>query len=223
MWGRAEGKLQEAARHWVQMCEALQPPRRKGWMAAMESQGVIIGGDWQQLFYTHVNSFLTTARSVPWIIEACFGVDRGNRIMKNWFDQLPAEEQARRRAFCKDFRPLRNCFDRHMLTGARDQTVHRSGFPPVEVTVRGNFGKTYTGGPDKPIPRTEIRGIEGELAWMDKPAPVRTPMWTDFTIGGKPLFDECRAYLDEAGKLITEARAIAAAVHGTVALTPPPQ
>jgi len=149
MWGGVEGKLHGAAQHWVQMGQVLYPPRHTGCMAAMEAQGVIIGGNWQHSLYIHVNGFLTATRSVPWIIEACFGADTRHQVMRAWFKNLPAAEQARRQAFSDQFKPLRGTFDALPLTDARDQSLHRAGFPPVEVTVRGNFGKTYTGGPDR--------------------------------------------------------------------------
>jgi hypothetical protein len=44
----------------------------------------------------------------------------------------------------------------------------------------------------------------------------------DVTIDGKPLLEVCHDYLEEAGKLIAQARVIAAVVHGSRVITAPP-
>jgi hypothetical protein len=44
-------------------------------------------------------------------------------------------------------------------------------------------------------------------------------MWSDFYMDGKPLFDECQAYLQAAQALIAHGRTIAEQVHGTKELT----
>jgi hypothetical protein len=48
------------------------------------------------------------------------------------------------------------------------------------------------------------------------------PRWSDFTIDGKPLFEECQTYLKSAGDLYAKARDICQQVHGNESLSTPP-
>jgi len=221
LWAGVELKAQYAEFHLDRMGRSLQPPERTGRDAAMQAAGAIIDTGWQQSFYAHFDAFLGAARSVPWIIEAGFGVDTSHSVMRSWFAGLMATERNQRQSFSGQFKPAREIFDKLRLGTARDRSVHRTGFAPANVTIIGRFGVTYTGGPATRVPTAGTRQISDELAYLDTPVAVQ-PMWTDFTIDGKPLFDECKAYLDAARKLIADARIIAATVHGAVSLTPPP-
>lgn len=112
------------------------------------------------------------------------------------------------------------------LSTAQNITMHRTGFAPVEVTISGRFGVSYTGSPVQRVPDIETRPIapsddpaDPAVLWAatQLPVPVR-PIWTDFTIAGRPLFPECEAYLGHAQTLVEHACSIAQ----QVSLTPPP-
>jgi hypothetical protein len=220
LWAGIHLKLENAFHHYIKMGDALQPPRLYGAMAAAHASGAIIGTGWQPSFYPALDAFLSATRSIPEIIQCCFGADLANRTMKDWFDSLPSDEQARRHAFKRQFARHYDGFRALPLGEARRASDHRTGVAPFEVQVKGRYG-TYTGSAATPLPMAETRGINDEHAWLDKPVPLQ-PMWNDFTIAGKPLFAECQAYLDAASKLIEDARTISAVVHGTAALTSPP-
>ena len=221
LWGRAESKLGYAEFHLLKMGDSLQLPRNTAHNVAVQSSGAILDTGWQRAFWAYFDAFLLEARSVPLIIEACFGADRVGRVMKPWFDALPTPEQDRRRMFRIKFRITRNSFRDLPLTNARDISVHRAGTAPAKVTITGLFGVTYTGGPTELVPISETRQMPADLAWMERPAPVH-PMWTDFTIDGRSLFDECHEYLKAANNAIQEGKPIAVDVHAGAPLTPPP-
>jgi len=146
--------------------------------------------------------------------------------MRNWFLALPATEKKRRQAFSTQFRNDFDNFRALALSNARDITVHRYGYPDVVITVTGKWG-VYTGTPISRLPTAEteppiVRDTD-TLKWAAtlQLDPIRvTPK--DFTIGGKPLAEECRLYLAAAENLVVTGRAIATAVHGTDPITPPP-
>ena len=85
--------------------------------------------------------------------------------------------------------------------------------------VSGRFG-IYAGSPSKPIPTSEMRELPPELppglAWSI----LVRPSWQDFKIDGKPLFETCREYLNQAQALTSQARALAEKVHGARKLPP---
>jgi hypothetical protein len=95
------------------------------------------------------------------------------------------------------------------------------------VSITGRFGVTHIGTPVKRVPDAEgrpiIAGNDPSLQWAATlpPVPVQ-PVWTDFTTDGMQLFPECRAYLEESRKLVSQARAIAESVHRAHNLTLPP-
>jgi hypothetical protein len=91
----------------------------------------------------------------------------------------------------------------------------------VEVTVIGQFGATHTGGPVKRIPSSETRQIDDpDLQFLAKPIALR-PTLDNFTIDGKPLFDEFDAYIGHADALISKAKAISDQVHQANNITRP--
>jgi hypothetical protein len=212
LWAGVNLKLGTASFHFGRMGAVLQPPEMTQHMAALESSGALIGGDWHEAFYAHLDAFLSAARSVPDLIRCCFGVDDSTK-MKHWFDALEPNEQQRRRKFGNKVKAEYDAFSALALGTARHISVHRTGVPPVTVTVTGRFGLTYRGGPTKTIPMSEAGEMPPELGWMQRSMPVR-PMWTDFDIDGKPLFEACRKYLESAQALVSRARALAEEVHG---------
>jgi hypothetical protein len=223
-WEGIALKLESASFHLDGMDKALQPPETTAYTVILESSGALIGGNWHRAFYAHLDAFLSAARSVPELIQCCFGVDDGPKIMKNWFGALHTDEQKRRREFADKFKVDYEAFRTLPLGTARHISEHRTGVLPVTVTVTGRFGISYSGGPIKPIPMSEMRELPPESNMppgMAKPLPVR-PMWTDFDIDGKPLFETCRDYLGRARALVDQARALAQEVHGATKLTQPP-
>jgi hypothetical protein len=228
LWAGVDRKISNARFFLEEMGRSLQPTRviTAGVPAEMPLQ-------WEQSFYARLDAFLAMARSVPDIIQWGFGVDvamRDKTWLKPWFDSLAASEQGRREEFSKRFKPPYDAFRSLALTNARNISLHRKGYPPVELNITGRFGVSYVGSPVKGVPGAESRPISADddpadpaVLWAatELPVPVR-PMWTDFTIGGKPLFAECRAYLAQAEQLATQARGIAERVHGTDVLTPSP-
>jgi hypothetical protein len=162
------------------------------------------------------------ARSIPEIINCCFGKDTH---MTAWFRALEQGEQDRRQAFTREFEAGGyKDFRQHPLATARNISFHRAGYASsVEVTLTGLFGVTYVGSPIASIPTTETRSLpEGDPhGWLMQPSPLH-PMWSDFSFDGKPLFEECRSYLALAQRLIEQARSIVQSVHGTNGLCPPP-
>ena len=187
-----------------------------------------MGNLWQRSFYPNFDVFLAMVRSIPEIIQCCFGEDR-SPPMKSWFDGLLAAERARRKAFSSQFRADHVAFSRHPLSTARNISLHRIGYPSVEVAITGRFGVVHIGSPVKSVPIAESRNL-GDLGndpalllAATQPALPVQPMWSDFAIDGRPLFAECRAYLALAQELVAQARAISQRVHGTSNLTTPSQ
>ena len=221
-WAGVELKQQHAEFHLRQMERSLQPPEHTSTNAALQASGAIIDTGWQRSFYAHLDAFLSAARSVPEIIQCCFGVDLGARIMKNWFKTLSTAERARRNDFKNQFATAYDGFRTLPLGTARHISEHRTGVAPVKVTISGLFGITYVGNAAKHVPIAEIRQIsDPDLAWIAKPIPVQ-PNWADFEIDGKPLFCESQDYLDRAHNLANDARQIVTQVHGANSLTYPP-
>jgi hypothetical protein len=219
-WVGVNLKLEHASFHLEGMGKALQPPERTGHSVAIESTGAIVGGMWARAFYAHLDAFLSATRSVPELIRCCFGADNHPTISQ-WFTNLDEDEKNRRRAFEREFKADLTAFRNLPLSTARHISEHRTGAPPVSVTVTGRFGVTYQGGPTKPIPMTETQKLPDEYAFLEKRTLVR-PMWTDFEIDGRPLFETCREYLGSAQALAAKARTLAQQVHGERKLTPPP-
>jgi hypothetical protein len=225
LWAGVDLKAKYAEFFLEEMSRSLQPPKGS---AALESAGVTIETPWERSFYPRLDAFLAMARSISEIIHSCFGADTGSRPMRIWFYNLPSAEQTRRQSFSDQFEPHYRVFRQHALSNARNISFHRTGYSAVEVSITGRFGVNHIGSPVKQVPAAESRdvgdpGNDPALLWAttQTPLPVR-PMWSDFTIDGKPLFAECQAYLAQARQLADQARGIAQHVHGTDSLTSPP-
>jgi hypothetical protein len=221
LWAGAELKLEYAQFHFNDMARLVAIPQRSAWDVAVLTSGAIIDNGWQRFFYAHLDALLSAARSVPEIIQCCFGHDQA-RQMKTWFVGLSADEQRRRRKFSKEFKVSYDGFRALPLGNARHISQHRTGVAPVEVRVTGRFGVTYIGGPAKTIPTSEARPlVDPNFPPSSRNQEVR-PTWSDFTIQGQPLFETCREYLNRAQELVEAARRISDDVHGTNVLTAPP-
>jgi hypothetical protein len=232
LWSAVEHKLSGAEFFLKQMGRDIVPPSLNSpHLAAIASTGVIVSHPWQERFYYHLDAFLAMARSVPEIIQCCFGVDR---LMRRWLARLTTSEVTRRRTFQKQFEPLSQTFAAKPLTRARNVTLHRTGVPPTEVHVVGRWD-SYSGGPLAAIPQSEIlpivAGNDPALQWAaTEPAQPVQPTANDFWLLMPPgsstskvqLFPECQAFLDAARTLISDAKKIAAAIHGSDPLTAPP-
>ena len=230
LWAGVRLKVEHAGFFLRQMQAALDRPR--GQRAAMlEAAGATVDVQWQPAFYANLDAFLVMARSVPEVINSCFGKDTAKKEMKNWFARLCLDEQRRRADFRSAFENAYKAFRDLPLSNARNISVHRSGYPPgVEARIVGSFGVSYIGSPVKRVPTVESRPPspgddpkDPAVIWASTlpPVPVR-PTWTDFEIDGKQLFPECGDYLRQVEALVAEARAISERVHGTDILTPPP-
>ena len=222
LWAGIELKLQHAAFHLRKMEQSIEPAELTATNVAIMSTGAIIDTRWQQSFYAHFDAFLSAARSVPEIIQCCFGVDEGHNAMKQWLRILSVAEQDRRAEFKRLFKKNYDDFRSLPLGKARQISEHRTGVVPVTVTISGLFGVTYIGGPANPVPTSETRNLDQTaMPWMAKPMPLQ-PRWNDFEIDGLPLFAACQEYVDSARALANEAQSISLQVHGSNALTTPP-
>ncbi len=220
LWAGIALKLDHASFHYEKMGESLDPPESNAWNVAAESAGRIIDTGWHRSLYAHLDAFLSATRSVAEIIKCCFGVDP-HREMRDWFDNLPADEKERRCEFRRRFQKHYDAFCQLPLGKARHVSEHRTGYPDAMAKVSGMFGVTYIGSPTKPIPISETRKIDDpNLAFLVKPRRIH-PTWTDFSIDGQGLFDACAAYLRGAKDLLDASRVIAVQVHGSKRLTPP--
>ena len=222
LWSGAELKLEYASFHLERMREALQPPLRTAMSVALESSGALVDNDWQRFLYPHLDAFLPCVRSVPDIVNWCLGRDGENKRFSEWFEKLSEDEKERRTAFVKEFMKIRVCFDKNVLTNARNISVHRSGQVPVEVAFKGFWGVSYIINPTIRLASHEVMPSDGsDMGWLSSAQPLR-PLWTDFKIGGQNLFEACQGYLADARDLLNQARNLSERVHGTNKLTEPP-
>jgi len=223
LWAGVYLKLQHAEFHLQQMGRSLEPPERTATNVALQMAGAILDTGWQRSFYAHLDAFLSAARSIPEIVQCCFGVDEGHPDMKAWFRNLPHAERIQRGEFKKQFKPAYDSFRALRLGTLRHISEHRAGVAPTKVTVSGLFGVTYIGSAVDRIPLSETRQISNpDLSWMDRPIPLRQPNWDDFELEGQPLFPVCQEYLNGAGEIVRTARRIADAVHRASSLSSPP-
>lgn len=222
-WAGVDLKIAQAERALSRMGSAIAPPERTGTTVAILSSNAMVGAQWQEAFYDALDAFLASARSVPDIIHACYGADK---VVTHWWTGLGMDEQGRRETFTTQFRAAYKQFKGFPLTTARHITLHRLGYPPVEVVI-GGPGGTHIGTPVQPVPTAYSKFISAgddpalQFAATQPPRPLQ-PTWADFRTNGAHLLPACRAYLEEARNLVALARTIAQNVHGSQALTPPP-
>jgi hypothetical protein len=214
------------------LTSAIDRPETRTYAAVhISSPGTIVGNLWQNRFYFHLDAFIQAARSIPDIIQWQFGLDP--HAPKDWTDALSTEELARREKFQKefaaDFAPFRDL----PLSKARVMTVHRTGTPPVQVELMGQWGEVYRGSPLQSLPIADRRPAPvGDtpaeyVPVISSPATPLEPraqdFWLEWPDGNRhPLFQECNSYLQAAGVLIERTRTLKQAIHGDAALTPPP-
>jgi hypothetical protein len=177
--------------------------------------GTVVHYDWQKEFEAALNGFLGATRSVPDIIRKQLGYDdQGNKEKNKWLKSLDSEETARRKKFRDEFEPGFRGFRKHPLSDQRDEAFHRSGIPQWRVQAEKLSG-TYSGGPMDSLPVVETLPTitqEDPRFWQlaESPPQQIIPSAADFwwvipQPGGpdleRPLFAECRAYLQLARDL----------------------
>jgi hypothetical protein len=227
LWRGVDVRIRDAEDSYREMRASLAPPRQAGRLIAA---GVVPDTRWQDNLDRHVKTFLSSVRSIPWIIEACFGKDLGSPEMKDWWKRLPPEEQQRRKTFSAKFRSDRETLDRHHLTNERNVSEHRLGYPNIEAKVVGPSGTEHIARPGVRIPAAEPRPLEANIdddpakqwAATEPPRPINPPRPDQYTIDGKPLFPECEAYLQLARDIRVRAQVICDAEHGGKHLSTPP-
>ena len=218
LWAGPTSKLEHASFHLREMADVIQV-KHDAYSVVQEHAGNF-GTNWHVPFYAHVDAFLSATRSLGEVINCCFGHDPHGE-MKAWFKSLDDEEKVRRDAFTKEFQKHHGAFGDLPLSKVRHVSEHRKGYPDVDVTVTGMFGVTYTGSPAKRLPQSETRqDMPSGLEWLAKARRVQ-PMWSDFTIDGRNLFEAFEEHRKAAQDLFNVAREIAQRVHGSNTLTPP--
>ena len=224
LWSGVDLKVEYASFHFSEMHRAVAYRQPTAHEIAMTASGnTIVGNDWQRRFYPQFDALLAAARSIPWIIEACFGADNGHREMRDWLDRLDVDERARREKFSEEFRasPHYKTFNKHRHTRARNIILHRTGVAPLEIEISDFFGVVHEGSPVRRIPAATSHPDNPEMPGSHG-MPVEP--WKDgkFTVDGQPLFEQCADYLHVMQGLIDDARKIAARIHGKSPLSPPP-
>ena len=170
LWTGVELKRQHAEFFLNRMESSLQPPEQTQRNVALLSSDVIIDTQWQRSFYPYFDAFLAMTRSVPEIVNYCFGKDTRHKEAIAWFRTLDQDEQQRRRTFSADFEVCGyKKFRESALARARNIIFHRAGYTPaVQVKTIGFLGVTYVGDPITAIPLTETRPTErGRSTSMD--------------------------------------------------------
>jgi hypothetical protein len=197
----AETHLRQASRD----INAELPPQ---YAARQFTEVAVSGPRWRAKLSSRVSAFLADCRSIPAIIQFCFGEDP--KSDKRWLSNLPSGEKQDRHQFQQSFRRLYVGFSKLPLSRARVDTVPRQGFADIWVKV----GKSH-------IPLQELADTENKLLLFGpNPAsqwaaslPARPTRYLpdDFffkTVGGryKLLFPECQSHLRRAHELLEEAR-----------------
>jgi hypothetical protein len=142
LWAGVAWKM-DSANFFLQQMQRALDRLRDAQTARAEAAGVTVSAQWETPFYANLDAFLAMTRSVPDIIQWCFGVDRvmsEKRWLKPWFDSLLSSEQTRRQNFSIRFKQYYDTFRDLPMTNARNITLHRAGYAPVQVHITGLFG-----------------------------------------------------------------------------------
>jgi hypothetical protein len=231
LWQGIEFKVREAGFFLDRMGKVLLPPQITD-PAWHPTHGASVA-QWQPDFYYYLDAFIGAARSVPDVVQKCFGWDE--RSKGDWPNPLEADEIDRRKKFQNEFTRLYLAFHRQPLSRVRVGTFHWRGMPSVETKAKVFCRQGYTGKPGQLIPSAASRQFPpgtdpAFLALFSQPLPVQ-PSWQDFTLEmprddgsteSSQLFPACRAYLLSAEQLVKESKDLCERLHGTCNLTPPP-
>jgi hypothetical protein len=123
LWAGVELKLLHAEFPFESMGRSLEPPELTATNVAIEVSGGIIDTRWQRSFYAHLDAFLSASRSIPEIIQCCFGEDRAS-VMSAWLGRLPDAERHRRGDFRNQFKDRYDRFLALPLSRARNVSLH---------------------------------------------------------------------------------------------------
>jgi hypothetical protein len=230
LWQGIEFKLAEAEFFLDRMGKVLLPahitdPR---WHPAYGHSAA----HWQPDFYFFLDAFIGATRSVPDVIQKCFGWDE--RSKDEWPQPLDCDETDRRRKFQARFTGLYVAFHRQALSRVRVGTFHWRGMPSVQTKARVFCGPEFTGKPGQIVPSAAPRRFPpgtdpAFVALFGEPLPVE-PHWEDFTLEiprddgtteSSPLFPACQAYSRSAQELVKESKELCELLHGESKLTPP--
>jgi hypothetical protein len=80
LWAGVGRKISNARSSLGEMGRSLQHDRRAEARASAASVPVGMPTGWEESFYTALDAFLMTARSVPEVINCCFGEDRSPQM-----------------------------------------------------------------------------------------------------------------------------------------------
>ena len=153
-WAGVESALSGAQFHLIEASRSLQPPERTAISVVLKSAGTIVWKPWEEPFYSNVRSFLQQARSVPFVIESCFGRDNGIKELKAWFNALSEDEQADDSSSINSSSLIATSSGNTI--SQRQQTSRCIGFAPVEGVVIGRpTGKPYPASPIMSVPIAE--------------------------------------------------------------------
>jgi hypothetical protein len=230
LWQGIDFKLAEADFFLDRMSKILLPPRLNDptWDPAY---GASVA-QWQPDFYFYLDAFIGATRSVPDVIQKCFGWDK--RSKDEWPHPPDGDEIDRRDKFQAEFTGLYVAFHRQPLSRVRVGTFHWRGMPSVQTKAKVFCGQEYTGKPGQLVPSAAPRQFPlgtdpAFLALFSKPWPVE-PSWQDFTLEiprddgtseSSRLIPACRAYLHSAQQLLKESKELCDRLHGAYKLTPP--
>ncbi len=225
LWQGIEFKLAEAEFFLGRMGKVLLPPRwQPGYSPAAAA--------WQPDFYFYLDAFIGAARSIPDIVQKCFGWDPHSK--GEWPTPLACDEIDRRKNFQAGFAGSYRTFHRQPLSRVRVGTFHWLGTPSVQTNAKAFCGQDYTGRPGQLIPSAACRqypaGTDpGIITILSKALPVEPSSQhftleipqNDGTAESSPLFPACKSYLTSAQQLVNESKALCELVHGSLPLTPP--
>lgn len=228
LWSGVMLKLDNARFHLDSMQRAIEPPPRTQTQVAHLAAGAVLGKDRHRPFMAHLDAFLASTRSVPEVINCCFGHD-SSKAMKEWFNRLSSEEKTRRKRFFQRLKPDLSRFKDLPLTGARNVSFHRQGYPDVVITAYSLFQRRdgqpkYTGNPVQPLPSLEISPVQDQAKL---PSVTFHAVYPDAIIIEQgtampdPFPDPFERYLKEACFIQLRARANADEVHNGHPVTLP--
>jgi hypothetical protein len=182
LWQGIDFKLAEAHFFLDRMGKTLLPPQHsdRRWH---QSYGPAVA-QWQPDFYFYLDAFIGATRSVPDVIQKCFGWDW--RSKGEWPQPPDSDEVGRRDKFQAEFTGPYLEFHRQPLSRVRVGTFHWMGMPSVKARARVFCGQEYTGRPGQLVPSTAPRQFPpgtdpAFLALFSKPMAVE-PYWEDFTL-----------------------------------------
>src|SRR5258705_4798424 len=107
LWAGPDLKLEYATFYFFEMVRVLDRLDLSDHEVTMSMITGNVRPNQQRDVFAHFDALISAARSIPEIIECCFGKDRGIGIgkvaaMDKWWQALPTDEQQRRERFSKE-------------------------------------------------------------------------------------------------------------------------